>query len=78
VAQHLHEVYPDLTFTERHVLDFLDSLVANHLMVTNDCYYLSLAIRVHPVHTNVDEYDTSPDIARTDGRPTQTASNFLK
>jgi ribosomal peptide maturation radical SAM protein 1 len=55
VAQHLHETYPDLIFTERQVLDFLDSLEANRLMVSNGGYYLSLAICVHPVRTRANE-----------------------
>ncbi|MBI3970032.1 MAG: RiPP maturation radical SAM protein 1 [Chloroflexi bacterium] len=49
VAGHLRRVFTSAQFTERHVLDFLDSLVANQLMVTDGVNYLSLAIPVRRV-----------------------------
>lgn len=49
VAQYLHRVFPDVKFTEQQVLNFLDSLVANKLMVTDGVHYLSLAIPVNYV-----------------------------
>ena len=49
VAQHLRRTFPDAHFTDQQVLAFLDSLVANKLMVTADCYYLSLAVRAQLV-----------------------------
>jgi hypothetical protein len=51
VAQYLRQTFPGAHFTDQQVLTFLDSLVANKLMVTADRYYLSLAIRAQPVRT---------------------------
>lgn len=44
VTQHLREHYPDETVLEEQVRRYLDSLVANHLMVTDGSHYLSLAL----------------------------------
>jgi ribosomal peptide maturation radical SAM protein 1 len=44
VTRHLHDRFPDVDFTEAQVRGFLDSLVANRLMVTDGANYLSLAI----------------------------------
>jgi hypothetical protein len=44
VTRHLHDRFPDVDFTEAQVREFLDSLVANRLMVTDGANYLSLAI----------------------------------
>jgi ribosomal peptide maturation radical SAM protein 1 len=49
IARHLRELFPGVEFADRQVLDFLDSLVANRLMVTDGRHYLSLAIRTQPV-----------------------------
>lgn len=49
VARHLHQLFPDVEFTEQQVLNFLDSLVANRLMVSDGIHYLSLAIPAQPV-----------------------------
>jgi ribosomal peptide maturation radical SAM protein 1 len=49
VAQHLRKLVPNAPITEQQVRRFLDSLVANNLMVTDGLHYLSLAIRMHPV-----------------------------
>lgn len=54
VEHHLHQVFSDARFTEQQVFGFLDSLVANRLMVTDSRHYLSLAIPVRPVKTVVD------------------------
>jgi ribosomal peptide maturation radical SAM protein 1 len=51
VARHLRELFPEVDFTERRVLDFLDSLVSNRLMVTDGKNYLSLAIAASPVRS---------------------------
>lgn len=44
VIRHLRREFPGINFTEMQVLDFLDSLVANKLMVKDGTHYLSLAI----------------------------------
>ena len=49
VARQLHEVFPEEEVTEQQVVNFLDSLVANKLTVTDSVHYLSLAIPVNPV-----------------------------
>ena len=54
VAQHLRRTFPGAQFTDQQVLAFLDSLVANKLMVTDDQYYLSLAVSAQPVQTGSD------------------------
>jgi ribosomal peptide maturation radical SAM protein 1 len=46
VLRYLHRAFPFVQCTEHEVLDFLESLVANKLMVTDGLSYLSLAIRV--------------------------------
>jgi ribosomal peptide maturation radical SAM protein 1 len=46
VVAHLRRAFPDAAFDERGVYAFLDSLVANQLMVTDGESYLSLALRV--------------------------------
>ena len=45
VVEHLRREFPDVEFDERRVFDFLNSLVANRLMVTDGNCYLSLALR---------------------------------
>jgi ribosomal peptide maturation radical SAM protein 1 len=54
VAQHLRRTFPGTPCTDQQVLAFLDSLVANKLMVTDNHYYLSLAIPAQPVQTGPD------------------------
>lgn len=49
VARRLHELFPEVEFVDDRLLRFLDSLVANRLMVTDGKHYLSLAIPVEPV-----------------------------
>ena len=45
VIRYLRESFADVPFTDQQVVDFLDSLVANKLMVTDGANYLSLALR---------------------------------
>ena len=45
VTQHLRSKFPDTEFSDSQVRAFLDSLVANRLMVTDGVNYLSLAIQ---------------------------------
>lgn len=52
VLAELRRTFPQVAFTEHDVLTFLDSLVANHLMVTDGVRYLSLAIYSPPRDTN--------------------------
>ena len=44
VAEHLREIDPAVPFTDRQVTDFLESMVANRLMVTDGKHYLGLAL----------------------------------
>jgi ribosomal peptide maturation radical SAM protein 1 len=48
VIHHLREKFTGVPFTEERVEGFLDSLVANQLMVTDGAHYLSLALRALP------------------------------
>lgn len=45
IIEHLHRTFPDAEFDEQRVIGFLDSLVANRLMITDGICYLSLALR---------------------------------
>jgi hypothetical protein len=76
VVQYLREKYPDTHFDTRRVQGFLDSLVANRLMVTDDIHYLSLAIMPQPVQTHYERGTRLPGIqaADADARP---ASSYL-
>lgn len=69
IAQHLRRQFPGAEFADRQVTDFLDSLVANRLMVTDGRHYLSLAIRGDPVLRQA-----APREAGTPARP---ASSYL-
>ena len=44
VTKYLHSQFPETPFTEHQVAAFLDSMVANRLMVSDGAQYLSLAI----------------------------------
>lgn len=50
ITMHLRHEFPQAAFDEAGVRRFLDSLVANRLMVTDGEYYLSLAIPAQPIH----------------------------
>ena len=52
VVRRLRESFPDREFEDQHVIEFLDSMVANRLMVSNGTDYLSLAIAAKPVATS--------------------------
>jgi ribosomal peptide maturation radical SAM protein 1 len=56
VVDRLWWEFPDIEITDAQVVEFLDSLVANRLMVTDGVHYLSLAIRV-------------PEISAAEGPP---------
>ncbi len=49
LTEHLREKFPEVQFGEKEVLGFLDSLVANRLMVSDGERFLSLAIPVEPI-----------------------------
>ena len=51
VVRYLRDSFPGAEFTDQQVFDFLDSLVANRLMVTDGRHYLSLAIRAQLVQS---------------------------
>ena len=52
IAQHLRSLFPKIQFAEHQLANFLDSLVANRLMVTDGVHYLSLAIPANPVQVS--------------------------
>ena len=54
IIGHLREYFPDVEFTDEQVIDFLESLVANKLMVTDGLNYLSLALRIPEIQTQSD------------------------
>lgn len=60
VTHYLQQEFPDQEFAEERVLDFLDSLVANRLMVTDGARYLSLAIPAASVRTGSDRAPLLP------------------
>jgi len=48
VMRYLRDSFPESEFGEAQVRGFLDSLVANRLMVTDGSHYLALAVAVNP------------------------------
>lgn len=48
VVRYLRDAFPESEFGESQVRGFLDSLVANRLMVTDGTQYLALAVAVNP------------------------------
>ncbi len=50
IAAHLHAEFPTASFELEQVVGFLDSLVANALMLTDGINYLSLAIQRETLH----------------------------
>jgi hypothetical protein len=49
ITQYLRQRFPEVLFTVQHLVGFLDSLVANRLMVTDGKHYLSVAIPLRTV-----------------------------
>jgi hypothetical protein len=81
VARHLREVFPDVQFADRQVIDFLDSLVSNRLMVSDGSHYLSLAIAAYPAHKTDDEALIQAGVAgyavrQADARPSPQLNSF--
>src|SRR5207248_6780324 len=74
IIRHLRESFADIVFTDQQVIDFLDSLVANKLMVTDGENYLSLAVRARQELRNLERaaHFQSCDF------PPQPASTYLR
>lgn len=72
IVRHLRTTFPDAEFTDQQVFDFLDSLVANKLMVTDGENYLSLAIRTARL-----ELEAQETLADTSSQP-RPASSYLR
>jgi ribosomal peptide maturation radical SAM protein 1 len=71
VARELRERFPNSVFGDDDVKTFLDSLVANRLMVTDGVNYLSLAIPVRPPRVQ-------PDVSfHAGGRTAERASRHV-
>jgi hypothetical protein len=45
IVRHLRSVFPEVEFAQTSVVEFLDSLVAHGLMITDGSNYLSMALR---------------------------------
>lgn len=54
VVRHLRTSFPESRFSDQQVISFLNSLVANKLMLADDDHYLSLAVRVAPALTEAE------------------------
>lgn len=74
VVRHLRQTFPECDFTDGQVVEFLDSLVANMLMVTDGENYLSLAVGVAPARPEVGRTTVVP----VDGVPARPASSYLR
>ena len=62
VVSYLQDVFPTQDFSDSGVSQFLESLVANRLMVTDGSNYLSLAMRSQTIVTTEEKLDNSvPD-----------------
>jgi ribosomal peptide maturation radical SAM protein 1 len=48
VSRYLRQAFPEASFDDRQIIEFLDSLVARWLMVSDGKHYLSLAIGTRP------------------------------
>jgi hypothetical protein len=67
ITQHLCQLFPDVPFDQAHVIAFLNSLVANRLMVSDGVNYLSLAITAEPVEPaqiriTIPDGDSTPSV----------------
>ncbi|MDQ3650658.1 MAG: RiPP maturation radical SAM C-methyltransferase [Acidobacteriota bacterium] len=77
VIQYLRRSFPGWQFTDEQVIAFLDSLVANRLMVTDGDNYLSLAVRVAPALTESERHERATPFP-TDSLPLRPASSYLR
>jgi ribosomal peptide maturation radical SAM protein 1 len=64
IIQHLQSSYPDASFTDEQVIEFLETLVRLRLMVTDGRHYLSLAITSRPAY-NLHMEVSSPEKVTT-------------
>jgi len=62
IGQFLAKAYPDVAFDEDGLIAFLESLIENHLMVSDGTHYLSLAVRSRRIGSA-----TSPAVATARG-----------
>ncbi len=60
IIRHLHDHFPETQFSEFAVKNFLDSLVANKLMVTDGKHYLSLALYLTPLSEKPEQMEKPP------------------
>jgi ribosomal peptide maturation radical SAM protein 1 len=74
IIQQLHALFPETEFADNQVIEFLASLVANHLMATDGENYLSLAIRAQAVQPAQSRVAYSQPVER-ERKP---ASSFLR
>lgn len=74
IVRYLRSIFPEEEFTQQGVVAFLDSLVANGLMITDGSNYLSLALRAPVVQaaTELTESFWIPDF------PARPASSYLR
>ena len=63
VIRHLRQRFPEQPFTDASVIAFLDSLVANRLMVSDGVHYLSLALRAPAVRPSTPSAAGGDDVA---------------
>lgn len=76
VMEYLREQFPQLTINEGRVRGFLESLIANHLMIGDGSHYLSLAIRRKAAHLS--PWETPERFsASTVGTAQQPLSSYL-
>jgi ribosomal peptide maturation radical SAM protein 1 len=75
IIHYLRQSFPELEFSDTRVKEFLDSLVANRLMVTDGENYLSLALRVPA--TGQTEHPAQSAALRKNSFPEQSASSYL-
>lgn len=59
IIKHLRENFPAEVFDETRIKQFLDSMAANRLMITNGTNYLSLAINPNPLAGSKAKFENS-------------------
>ncbi|MCP9493230.1 MAG: RiPP maturation radical SAM C-methyltransferase [Pyrinomonadaceae bacterium MAG19_C2-C3] len=74
VVRHLRRTFPRAVFDDNNVKEFLDSMTANLLMVSDGENYLSLALRVPSLTKSLDNNEAYTSLAY----PPRPASSFLR
>jgi ribosomal peptide maturation radical SAM protein 1 len=74
IVRRLRERFPATEFTDEQVIEFLDSLVANRLMIKDAENYLSLALRIQPLQQSQIRFAS----LQGDGQSQRPASSFLR